>query len=94
MPLNDYIICGFRLIDDIFHHSTKKKPIRNGGYLPTLSDSVVITMQLIGSFSLLRTIRRSGSILRVIFSVTFQSFSSLVIKPLISRQLGYGILSV
>ncbi len=50
MPLNDYIICVFCLIDDIYHQLTKNKPIRNGGYPPTLTDSEVITMLLIGEF--------------------------------------------
>ena len=48
MPILDFIISVFCLIDD--EYKKVSKPIRRGGFSPALSDSEVMTMEIIGEF--------------------------------------------
>lgn len=48
MPIIDFIITVFCLIDDEYKKITT--PIRKGGFPPALSDSEVITMEIVGEF--------------------------------------------
>lgn len=50
MPLNDYIIHVFCLIDDIYHNLFGTKGIRKAGYSARLQDSELITMVTVGEF--------------------------------------------
>lgn len=50
MPLNDYIIHVFCLIDDIYHNLFGSKGVRKAGYSAILQDSELITMVTIGEF--------------------------------------------
>ena len=50
MPLDNYIIAVFCLIDDLYSELTQKIKIRKAGIAPTLSDPELITMLLIGEF--------------------------------------------
>ncbi len=50
MPLNDYIIHVFCLIDDIYHNLFGCKGVRKVGYSAILQDSELITMVTIGEF--------------------------------------------
>lgn len=48
MPLNDYIISVFCLIDDLYLKIFANSSLRKAGFAPILKDSEVITMVLIG----------------------------------------------
>lgn len=48
MPIIDFIITVFCLIDD--EYKKIPKPIRQRGFKPALSDSEVVTMELVGEF--------------------------------------------
>jgi hypothetical protein len=48
MPILDFIITVFCLIDD--EYKKIPKPLRKRGFAPSLSDSEVITMEIIGEF--------------------------------------------
>lgn len=48
MPILDFIITVFCLIDD--ERKTLDKPLRQRGFSPSLSDSEVITMEIVGEF--------------------------------------------
>lgn len=48
MPLNDYIIVMFCLLDDLYKNFIKKHKIRKAGFNPILQDSEIITMLIIG----------------------------------------------
>ena len=50
MPLQDYIINVFCLIDDLYLELFQNAKIRKSGYAPILLDSEIITMLLIGEF--------------------------------------------
>jgi hypothetical protein len=50
MPLEDYITTVFCLIDDHLKELTKGKKIRSRGPRPSLTDSEVITMEVVGEF--------------------------------------------
>jgi hypothetical protein len=50
MPLDDYIINVFCLIDDIYHKLFGSKGIRKAGYSCNLLDSELITMLVVGEF--------------------------------------------
>ena len=50
MPLNDYIINVFCLIDDLYKELLQTVKIRKSGYAPILTDSELITMLIVGEF--------------------------------------------
>jgi hypothetical protein len=50
MPLEDFIITVFCLIDDLMKDMTKNFPLRKRGFRPKLSDSEVLTMEVVGEF--------------------------------------------
>lgn len=50
MPLQDYIINVFCLIDDLYFELFKNAKIRKSGCAPILLDSEIITMLLVGEF--------------------------------------------
>lgn len=50
MPLDDYIIHVFCLIDDMYSKMTANQKLRKAGYAPLLNDSEIITMLLVGEF--------------------------------------------
>lgn len=50
MPLDNYIIAVFCLIDDLYSELTQNVKVRKAGAAPTLSDVELITMLLVGEF--------------------------------------------
>lgn len=50
MPLEDYIINAFCLIDDLYKEILTSNKIRKSGYAPILLDSEIITMLIVGEF--------------------------------------------
>ena len=50
MPLEDYIINVFCLIDDLYCKISKENKIRKAGVGPAISDSEIITMLTVGEF--------------------------------------------
>ena len=46
----DFIIAAFCCVDDLWSQVTQGKRIRQGGFAPSLSDSEVITMEIVGEF--------------------------------------------
>ncbi|MBK2126133.1 hypothetical protein IB691_12770 [Fangia hongkongensis] len=50
MPLEDFIINIYCLVDDMLLKLLKNKKLRQRGFAPKLSDSEVITMEIIGEF--------------------------------------------
>lgn len=48
MPILDFIITVFCLVED--EYKKLSKPIRKGGFCPALSDSEVMTMEIVGEF--------------------------------------------
>lgn len=48
MPLGDYIIHAFCLIDDLYHELFKSCKVRKSGYAPFLADSEILTMLIVG----------------------------------------------
>jgi Transposase DDE domain len=51
----DFIIAVFCCVDDLWHQVTQGQKIRKGGFAPSLSDSEVITMEIVGEFYGLET---------------------------------------
>ena len=47
---HDFIIAVFCCVDDLWNQMTQGKKIRKGGFAPSLSDSEVITMEIVGEF--------------------------------------------
>lgn len=50
MPLDDYIIATFCLIDDLYLKFSQTHKIRKAGYGPLINDSEIITMLIVGEF--------------------------------------------
>ena len=50
MPIEDFIIAVFCCIDEILQQIAAKQPWRTRGFPPQLSDSEVITMEVVGEF--------------------------------------------
>lgn len=50
MPLNDYIINVFCLIDDLYQELLQTIKTRKSGYAPILTDSELIAMLIVGEF--------------------------------------------
>lgn len=48
MPLEDFIITVFCCIDDMLNESLKDTKLRKRGFGPKLSDSEVITIEIVG----------------------------------------------
>ena len=48
MPLEDYIIATFCLIDDLYSSIFAKQSLRKAGFAPLLGDAELITMLLVG----------------------------------------------
>ena len=48
--IEDFIIAAFCCVDDLWSQVTQGKRIRKGGFTPSLSDSEVITMEIVGEF--------------------------------------------
>lgn len=49
MPLEDFIICVYCLVDELMKNCIKK-PLRQRGFKPKLSDAEVITIDTVGEF--------------------------------------------
>lgn len=49
MNLDDFIITSFCLIDEMLPIVTKGKRLRERGPLPKLTDSEVVTMEIVGT---------------------------------------------
>jgi hypothetical protein len=50
MNLDDFILTCFCLIDELAPSVTKGKRLRERGPMPTLSDSEVVTMEVVGTY--------------------------------------------
>jgi hypothetical protein len=50
MPLEDFIIYMYCCVVENYEALTKERPLRKCGYSPKLSDSEVITMEIVGEF--------------------------------------------
>lgn len=50
MPLEDFIIYVYCCVAENYEELTKERPLRKCGYSPKLSDSEVITMEIVGEF--------------------------------------------
>jgi hypothetical protein len=50
MPLEDFIIYVYCCVVENYEELTKERPLRKCGYNPKLSDSEVITMEIVGEF--------------------------------------------
>lgn len=50
MPLDDYIIAVFCLIDELYANFIQTHKVRKAGFPPSLRDSEIITMVLVGEF--------------------------------------------
>jgi hypothetical protein len=50
MPVEDFIITVFCLIDDLSKEILEGKKLRKRGFEPELSDSEVITMEIVAEF--------------------------------------------
>jgi hypothetical protein len=48
MELEDCIIAVYVRLDQIYHELTRDRPLRRGGFAPSLSDVEVLTMEIIG----------------------------------------------
>ena len=46
----DFIIAVFCCVDDLWHPVTQGTKIRKGGFAPSLSDSEVVTIEIVGEF--------------------------------------------
>ena len=46
----DFIIAVWSCVDDFFQAITQGRPLRKRGFAPTLGDSEVITMEIVGEF--------------------------------------------
>ncbi len=46
----DFIIAVFCCVDDLWYQVTQGRKIRRGGFAPSLSDSELITMEIVGEF--------------------------------------------
>lgn len=49
MPVEDFIINVYCCVDDIYHRLVNQ-PLRSRGFMPKLSDTEVITMEIVGEF--------------------------------------------
>lgn len=49
MPVEDFIIYVYCCVDDIYQ-TLVNQPLRSRGFMPKLSDSEVITMEIVGEF--------------------------------------------
>lgn len=50
MPIEDFIITAYCLIDDLLKQLLLEKPLRSRGFAPKLSDAEVITMEIVAEF--------------------------------------------
>ena len=50
MPLEDFIIAVFCCIESILQEIMTEYPLRQRGFSPKLSDSEVLTMEIVGEF--------------------------------------------
>ncbi len=51
----DFIITVYCCVDDLWNEITQGQKIRKGGFAPSLSDSEVITMEIMGEFLAIET---------------------------------------
>ena len=47
---HDFIIAVFCCVDDLSNQLTQGRKIRKGGFAPSVSDSEIITMEIVGEF--------------------------------------------
>ena len=50
MPLEDFIIAVLCCVEDMWHESPAPSRLRRRGFAPKLSDSEVLTMEIVGEF--------------------------------------------
>ena len=63
MRIEDFIIMVFCLVDDAMQKIIGNTPLRKRGFQPSLNDSEVITMELLGEYLQIDTIKVFGNIL-------------------------------
>lgn len=80
MPLDDYIINVFCLIDDIYHDLFGSKGIRKAGCSATLGDSEIITMLTVGEFLGMSDNKKIWLYFKNSYSYYFPSISALRYK--------------
>ena len=49
MPIDEFIIKIYLMVDDYYKKIVTNR-LRQGGYVPKLTDSEIITMELVGEF--------------------------------------------
>ena len=49
MPLEDFIIAVLCCVEDMWHESPAPSRLRQRGFAPKLSDSEVLTMEIVGA---------------------------------------------
>jgi hypothetical protein len=79
----DFIIATFCCIDDLWAQVTQGKRIRPGGFTPSLSDSEVITMEVVGEFLGIETDKGIWNYFRTHWLNLFPSIKS---RTTFSRQ--------
>ena len=55
LSMEDFITAVFCCVDDLLKKMTKGKAVRSRGFKPSLSDSEVITMEIVGEFQSIHT---------------------------------------
>ena len=84
----DFIINVFCCVDDLWHQITQGKKIRKGGFEPSLGDSEVITMEIVGEFLGIETDKGIWSYFRPHWLDFFPRIKSR--KLLADKHLIYG----
>lgn len=60
MPLEDFIICVFCCVEELMDQVCKEIKLRTRGFSPKLSDSEVLTIEIVGEFLGLETDKKIG----------------------------------
>ena len=76
MPLEDFIISVFCWVEVELAQILQGRKLRARGYAPRLSDSEVITMDIVGPFWATPAMRRSGNISAAMGWRGFQSWAA------------------
>lgn len=91
MPLENFIITVFCLVDGELKKKVGATRLRKRGFEPKLSDSEIITMEIVAEFLGIDTDNRLGNILTIIGRIFSRSWAHVQI--LRSMLLTYGILN-
>ena len=88
MDRDTFIIAVYCIVVEHYHTLTAQRPLRRGGFSPTLSDEEVITMEICGEYFKLPSDKDIWQYFRAIIALSFPLWATA--RALSAKRPTYG----